>query len=233
MIRIIAISDLHGYLPKLPLCDVVCIAGDIFPLEYQSNTIKSISWFLLDFIPWANYLPCDKVIFIAGNHDLIFNDLYEKNHKLDWEIEELLLTSHLTSTNIKYLCDSEYIYKDVKFYGTPWIPDLRKWAFYANSDKLKEKFKQIPSNVDVLITHAPPKIGNCGTVLAYNWNHGRDFGCLELAEEYPRINPKYHIFGHVHSGDHNITNYNNSKLINVSLKDENYNVFYEPFIFEI
>ena len=230
--KIIAISDLHGYLPKLPLCDVVCIAGDILPLEYQNNTVKSISWFLQDFVPWTNYLPCNKVIFIAGNHDFLFEDLL-KNNKLDWEIEELLLTSHLDSTNIKYLCDSEYVYNGIKFYGTPWIPDLYRWAFYADSNKLKEKFKQIPLDTDILITHTPPKIDNCGTVLAYNWNNGKDFGCLELAEEYSRINPKYHIFGHVHSGDHNITNYNNSKLINVSLKDENYNVFYEPFIFEI
>lgn len=231
--KIIAISDLHGYLPKLSLCDVVCIAGDILPLEYQNNTIKSVSWFLQDFVPWANYLPCNKVIFIAGNHDFLFDTL-SKSNQLDWEIEELLLTSHLDSTNIKYLCDSEYIYNGVKFYGTPWIPDLHKWAFYAGNNKLKEKFKQIPYDVDVLITHAPPKVGNCGTVLAYNnRNNGKNFGCIELAEEYSRINPKYHVFGHVHSGDHNITSYNNSKLVNVSLKDENYNIFYEPFIFEI
>ncbi len=66
--KIIAISDLHGYLPKISECDVVCICGDIIPLQYQNDTIKSISWFLLDFVPWANSINCDKVIFIAGNH---------------------------------------------------------------------------------------------------------------------------------------------------------------------
>ncbi len=231
--KIIVISDLHGYLPKISECDVVCICGDIIPLQYQNDTIKSISWFLLDFVPWTNSINCDKVIFIAGNHDWLFHDLLEKNHKLDWEIEELLLTSHLDTTKIKYLCDNEYIYKDIKFYGTPWIPDLKKWAFYADSEKLKEKFHKIPNNTDVLLTHTPPKIENCGKVLQKCWNYNRDFGCKELAEEYSRINPTWHLFGHVHSGEHNITKLNNSNLVNVSLLDENYAITYKPFIFEV
>lgn len=66
--KIVAISDLHGCLPQLPECDIVCICGDIIPLDYQGNTIKSISWFLQDFVPWTNCLSCNKVIFIAGNH---------------------------------------------------------------------------------------------------------------------------------------------------------------------
>lgn len=231
--RIIGISDLHGYLPELPKCDIVCICGDIFPLEYQNNTIKSISWFLLDFIPWTDKLNCDKVIFIAGNHCWLFYDLFKNNHKLDWEIEELLLTSHLDSVKIKYLCDSEYIYNGIKFYGTPWIPDLANWAFYGDMNLLKERFQAIPENVDILLTHCPPQVADCGIVLQKCWNYNKDFGCYELAQQYPRIHPKYHLFGHVHSGQHKVVHYFNSNLVNVSLKDENYEVKYKPFIFSI
>lgn len=69
-IKVVAMSDIHGYLPpkdSLPKCDVVCIAGDILPLEIQKNSVKSLSWILLDFKPWADSLDCDKVLFIAGN----------------------------------------------------------------------------------------------------------------------------------------------------------------------
>ena len=70
--KVVAFSDPHGYLPKVkdfPECDVVCIAGDICPLDVQRDLVESVSWFLLTFKPWAESLPCKKVIFIGGNHD--------------------------------------------------------------------------------------------------------------------------------------------------------------------
>ena len=42
-IKVVAMSDIHGYLrPKdsLPKCDIVCIAGDILPLEIQKTVSK-------------------------------------------------------------------------------------------------------------------------------------------------------------------------------------------------
>lgn len=231
--KIVGISDIHGDLINLPECDVVCIAGDIVPLMYQNNNIESISWFLQDFIPWTDSLKCDKVVFIAGNHDYFMGDLLEKYHKDWWEVEDLLLIHHKFEKKIHYLCDSLYTYKGIKFYGSPWIPDLTKWAFYGNPDQLIQKFNQIPPDIDVLITHAPPKIEDCGVVLQHCGNYKRNFGCQELAEQYSRIKPKWHIFGHVHSGDHNVIKYNNTNLANVSIKNENYVVSYEPLIFEI
>ena len=231
--KIVALSDIHGNLLELPECDVVCIAGDILPLAYQNNTIQSISWFLQDFIPWTDSLKCKKVVFIAGNHDFIFGDLCEKYNKYSWEVEKLLLIHHSIEKKIVYLCDNLFIYEGIKFYGSPWIPNLTRWAFYGNPDKLNEKFNKIPSDIDVLITHTPPKIADCGTVLQYCGNWKRNFGCQELADQYPRISPKWHLFGHIHSGDHNITNHYNSKLVNVSIKNEDYEVVYNPFEFEV
>ena len=72
-IKVAAMSDIHGYLPNdVPECDVLCIAGDILPLDIQNDMIRSISWLLLDFKPWAESLPCKKVLFVAGNHDFVF-----------------------------------------------------------------------------------------------------------------------------------------------------------------
>lgn len=66
---ITTISDLHGYLPLLQPCDVVCICGDITPIEFDRNTDKSIHWFKTKFLNWCSKLDCDKIIFIAGNHE--------------------------------------------------------------------------------------------------------------------------------------------------------------------
>ena len=84
--KVISMSDLHGYLPDskiVPACDVVCICGDIVPLDYQNDIVKSISWFCLEFIPWTDSLNCKKVLFIGGNHDFALETImYKSNGQL-------------------------------------------------------------------------------------------------------------------------------------------------------
>ena len=40
-IKVVAISDLHGYLPEIPECDLLCICGDLVPLNVQANSRKT------------------------------------------------------------------------------------------------------------------------------------------------------------------------------------------------
>ena len=232
--KIIAISDLHGYLPELPECDLVCICGDIVPLPYQRDLVKSISWFLLSFLPWTDNLKCDKVIFIAGNHDFFLEELGPKHFNDDWEVKERLLTCRRDTSKLIYLCDSYYTYKGNVIYGTPWCPDLKHWAFYGDYKKLNDKFSLIYPNCDILLTHCPPKVKDCGVVLGEeSFNTGKNYGCQELTNAITNLRPKWCFCGHVHSGDHDITEFNNTKIVNVSLKNEDYQVAYKPFIFEL
>jgi hypothetical protein len=62
--KIIAISDIHGYLPQLPKCDVVTISGDILPLHIQDKYEDALCWLAGPFQDWALKLDCDKIIFI-------------------------------------------------------------------------------------------------------------------------------------------------------------------------
>jgi Icc-related predicted phosphoesterase len=234
-LKIVALSDLHGYLPDdIPQCDVVCIAGDICPLEIQNDIIRSVSWFLLDFKKWADNLPCDKVIFVGGNHDFFLYESGAKHYFNAVDAMKRLLGSHRNETKLIYLQDNSYEYKGKKFYGSPWIADLSRWAFYETDEELKKIWNMIPKCCDVLITHMPPKIGTCGTVLQSGcFNTIQDYGSQVLADIVKERDIKYHIFGHVHSGCHNETIFNNTKFVNVSIKDEQYRPFYHLYEFEI
>ena len=54
--KICAISDLHGILPSVPECDVLCIAGDVVDLLVQRSSDESDAWWSTAFITWADKL---------------------------------------------------------------------------------------------------------------------------------------------------------------------------------
>lgn len=103
MIKIVAISDTHGYLPTdLPEGDILCICGDISPLNIQKDGHKMKQWLRDKFKPWANNLNYDRIIFIGGNHD--FMGQYNPGFMLD------LFPIH---EKVVYLCNSEFIYEKI------------------------------------------------------------------------------------------------------------------------
>lgn len=251
--KIVAISDLHGHLPELQPCDVVTISGDILPLHIQDRYEDALCWLAGPFQDWALKLDCDKVIFIAGNHDFVFeymNDNGEhtchkvKSNEPSWQVGctafvimgTLFKMDDYANRKIIYLQDTAYTYNGVKFYGVPWCPNLRNWAFYGDKQHLLNQFNKIPDDVDVLITHCPPKYGLQGTVLETNWNYMNDFGCVELQQvidERFANKDMWILSGHIHSGKHEVEKMNNVKYRNCSIKNEDYEVAYQPFEFEI
>ena len=90
--------------------------------------------------------------------------------------------------NIHYLEHESIELFGYKIFGTPYIPPLTEWAFMLKGPERLAKWQQIPDTIDLLVTHTPPK----GIM------DGGHAGCEHLLNELPRINPLYHIFGHVH-----------------------------------
>jgi Icc-related predicted phosphoesterase len=239
--KITAISDIHGDLPIIDPCDVLCICGDILPLEIQKDPIRSIAWLAGRFSNWCEKTPCDKIILIAGNHDFIFETLFKNEAKkmsgvdLNYVIEffpEYIKDALDLPNKVEYLQDTGYTYKGVSFYGTPHIPELRNWAFYKDSKELKEYFEMIPNKVDVLLTHSPGKFVN-NTGVSLQLRHQPEYGSSELTEAIQDRDIKYWFVGHVHSGNHHLEQYNDMMVANVSMKDENYRMVYEPLQIEI
>ena len=69
--KLIAISDLHGYLPTIEeQADIMLIAGDISPLNIQGTRVLMREWIEDEFIPWINELKVEKVFLVAGNHEI-------------------------------------------------------------------------------------------------------------------------------------------------------------------
>ncbi|VDK41985.1 unnamed protein product [Anisakis simplex] len=131
-------------------------------------------------------------------------------------------------TNVIYLQDSMVELFGIRIYGTPWQPKMDNWAFnLPRGQTLLTKWNQIPTGVDVLITHTPP-LGHGDTL-----STGSRAGCVELLNSVvKRIRPKYHVFGHVHEG-YGCTSDGYTKFINCCLMNENLEMTNTPVIFDI
>jgi Icc-related predicted phosphoesterase len=216
---ITAISDLHGYLPLLQPCDVVCICGDISPIEFDRKSDKCIHWFRTNFLNWCSKLQCDKIIFIAGNHDFSLELLRAKiNHLIqEYELQDKVI----------YLENQEYIYHGLKFYGCPNVEHLVHWAFYTPDGS---EYKNIPQDTDILLTHMAPAIGELGR----DFTIIRDFGSRRLANAIKNLpNLRYAFCGHIHDGDHKPTLVNHAVCINSAILDDDYEYAYEPVTIDV
>ena len=226
--RITVISDTHtrhGLIPMedLPGGDLLIHAGDIMNSGYNKNDI-------LDFCTWFHSLDqYENKVFIAGNHDRMF-----ENHPE--EVEELI-NPYL---NIDYLQDDEFvIYGDgpegnspndnIRIYGSPWQPEFYSWAFNLpkNGIELSGKWEAIPDNTDILITHGPA-FGTLDTVTGRPWD---SLGCELLAERIERLRPKIHVCGHIHSG-YGYEFRDGTHFFNASVLDEAYEYTQKPMTFD-
>lgn len=68
-------------------------------------------------------------------------------------------------------------------------------GFSASHEKIARKWANIPNDVDVLITHMPPR--DIKDLAYYNDGY-RPWGSESLLERIKIVKPKLHFFGHVH-----------------------------------
>lgn len=180
--RLVCIADTHGRhskrgrMPRIPNGDVLIVAGDI-----SSDGSKQGAQVFNTFL---GAQPHKHKIVVAGNHDWHF-------YRHPDEAKELLY-------NAVYLQDEEIIIDGVKFYGAPWQPEFLNWAFnLPRGLALAEKWALIPDDTDVLITHGPPA-GIMDVASAYKNNPPKHVGCDDLFKRVHGVQPKVHIFGHIH-----------------------------------
>lgn len=229
-LKIMAMSDLHGYLPKaknLQPADIAIIAGDIVPLAIQTDLSKSYKWYTKFFMPWVDRLPVDQVFMVAGNHDYYLEKL--EGHQVT-DFEKLSPKRCLI-----YLDHSYFEYVDITglqwtIFGTPYCHIFGNWPFMKPDNVLTELFKEIPDKVDIIISHDPPFALNDCDVVADRIALGH-LGNKPLAARINNVDYKILFCGHVHTGDHEFDPV--FKTVNVSLLNERYQPYYSPFYTEI
>jgi predicted phosphohydrolase len=216
MTRIIALSDSHGshFGVKVPDGDVLIHCGDISSRGGVPDT--------LDFLRWFNTHPHLHKIFIAGNHDWVWDRSPDIAKMLLKEFPDLI-----------YLQDSGVTVCGLHIYGSPVQPRFYNWAF--NRDRgaeIKRHWDMIPEAADVLITHGPPH-GICDEAYRPGFNITEHTGCADLFDATLRIAPKLHLFGHIHHSGGQSYIGPKTTYANVSVLDESYQVVRPPMIFDI
>lgn len=191
---------------NLPGGDVLIHAGDIMGSGY-----KLIE--LIDFLDWFDDQNYKHKIFIAGNHDRIFED------KPDF-IWHILMEEY---PDIIYLQDKSVTIDGINFYGSPWTPEFCGWAFQIHNDyEDTETYKYIPEDTDVLITHGPAYGILDQYVMAGQLSD--HLGSKGLRKWIDDNNPRLHICGHIHTGDHDGAIFDGvTTHINASCLGEDYN----------
>jgi Icc-related predicted phosphoesterase len=207
--KIVCFSDIHGQQSKKLTqwfmdnpADILLFAGDI-----QKNNFDDGK----EFIEWLNMLPYKNKVIIFGNHD----SNYEYIEEYAREYEEITI-----------LNNSSITIDGINIYGSPHSLTFGNWWFQKTEKELKELYRQIPSNTNILITHAPP-FGILDKTV-----RGDLIGSMSLLNKIEELlNLKYNIFGHNHEL-FGIVKINNVTYINASLLDEKYRLVNMPVIID-
>lgn len=240
MIKVCAISDLHGILPEINECDLCLIAGDIVPLDIQRQRTESIVWFFKTFLPWIKKLPCREVFMVAGNHDFLLES--------DYSIAKAL--EYLSDFKLTYLKNDCATFrtkngKNIKVYGSPQCHKFGNWAFMHDEPFLEGLYKCVDDDIDIWLTHDTPMLKNLDLLPPSKWNpEPIHAGGGSLAAAICRVKPRYVFCGHlhtckdkyakiVHSEKNEILGNKKTHIYNVSILNNSYAHVYEPTYVEI
>lgn len=200
------ISDLHGEPPELEGGDMLIVSGD---LTASDKTLQ-----YSEFMMWLEAQKYRKKILVAGNHDTKIQD------GIEFDFLEL---------GIDYLQDSGIVFEGYRIWGSPWTKlfmgqNSECMAFGLDLDiQMKDKWKLIPADTQILITHSPAR-----GVLDSTRNRKR-VGCVELANAIVKLpDLKLHVFGHIHEGYGQIRSQQGHLSVNASIMNADYECVNKP-----
>lgn len=188
----------------MPACDVAIHCGDLTDgskLEEYRTTIDLLS-----------QLKAPLKLVIAGNHDFTMDlpafkkkveevtqdlepELLAREYGLPGQVHKLF--EEAKEEGIVLLDEGTHQFNldngaQLTVYASPYTPSMGQWGFQYHPNKGHEF--DIGSNVDIAITHGPPK-----GVMDYTYGKERA-GCSDLFTAIANARPLMHCFGHIHEG---------------------------------
>lgn len=156
-----------------------------------------------DFLEWMSELDFEHKILIRGNHDI---DLKTRQSLLDLEMPKGVIQLDHSGIEIN----------GVSIWGIPFplIWKNRTW-------------ESIPLHTQILMTHQPP------FSILDNPPFSPSIGSRKLLEKVKQVQPKIHLFGHIHAS-YGKKEINETLFLNASAyKASKKRIVNQPFIFEL
>lgn len=235
-IKVIVLSDTHGELLEIKeKFDLMLICGDVCPAHDHYYSFQE-EWIRNDYCDWINSLPFhderSQVVMVGGNHDFFFERATDEDiAEITKNTNSRLVVLKNETYEFEYADDNGRLHT-LKIFGTPYCKRFGNWAFNLSDDALRTKYAQCPENIDIIISHDSPTINGLGEI-TQGWQFGKNVGNVVLDELIERVKPKWFFSGHIHSGNHKISEYGVTKIANVSIKDEDYIPIYQPLMIEM
>lgn len=201
-IKVVCISDSHNHRPVLPAGDVLIHSGNLTDNGSFDEVQGGLTWLASQ--------PHRYKIFVAGNHDVLFDNAFLAQHP-ERRFGASMTKDDLDLGDVVYLEDSSVTLsfeaarddaaagdsvavRTLTVFGSPWTPQHGVSAFQYRPDSEEhwaERFATLETAPDVVVIHGPP-------YLHLDRRGLRPAGCPFLAEQLCRLPPRLVVFGHIH-----------------------------------
>lgn len=212
-VRIVHFSDTFGLLTTplktqfLPPGDILVHSGNFTAAGEDKEYAQFNEWLGAVSTTYHYRIIC------VGNKDV-------RKLGMNWDAIRARLTN---ATHV--LLHSSAKVLGITFYGVPWNnfysrkSQLRSGISPKSTAELNNRYNEIPTGINVLVTHAPA-YNRLDLVYVGNGIPDERWGSRDLAEELRRVRPGCHLVGHVREGRGYLESFGHNALtVNACMAD--------------